>query len=85
MLIYVPGTALGFWDASVNKIDKILADGVNVLERQPRNEQTNAEYNARWDNYSEEKKNQATLKDWGVTGRGQERFPEWVTLERRPA
>lgn len=56
MLIYVPGTALGFWGASVNKIDKILADGVNVLERQPRNEQTNAEYNDRWDNHSEEKK-----------------------------
>lgn len=24
MLIYVLGTALGFWGASVNKIDKIL-------------------------------------------------------------
>lgn len=40
----------------VNKIDKILVDGVYVLEREPKNEQTKTEYNDRQDNYSEEKK-----------------------------
>ena len=50
---YGAGTVLGFWGASVNKIDKIFVYDVHILEREP-NEQI--DHNDRWDNDSEEEK-----------------------------